>query len=123
MEFVYGTVLMVIAIALLGFARFVVSRYEASSWVGRFAATETMALVITMVTAFGVAFLCAGVASDKGALGLTELGASLGVIVLAVIGVVRVFRVAGRRQPSIAGPAKPAPRPAASSPTASRPPA
>lgn len=96
MEFLYGAALLVLAIALLGAARFIVIRLEGSSWVNRFAGTETMALIITTISAFGVAFLCAGLASDSGALGLTEFGAALGVIALAAVGVVRVFRAAGR---------------------------
>jgi uncharacterized protein (DUF486 family) len=92
MYFVYGTVILVAAIVLLGIAKFSVSRLETSAWVRRFAATETMALIITTMSAFGIAFLCAGLASNEGGLGHAELAAALGVVALAVIGVVRVFR-------------------------------
>jgi hypothetical protein len=92
MEFIVGTILMVAAIALLGFAKYVITRWEGSSWIQRFAGTETMALTITMLSAFGIAFLCAGLASNQSGLGYTELAASIGVIVLAGIGVARLFR-------------------------------
>lgn len=97
MLFVYGTAILVLAIVLLGAAKFFVTRHESSSWVSRFAGTETMALTITTMSAFGVAFLCAGLASNAGSLGATELGASLGVIALAIVGVVRIFRIADRK--------------------------
>lgn len=112
MAFVYGTALLVASILLLGFAKFAVTRFENSSWVRNFAATETMALAITMISAFGIAFLCAGIARDSGGLGLVELAASLGVIALAVIAVVRIFRMAVRTQaPAGAQPVAAPPRP------------
>lgn len=111
MEFVYGTIILVAAIVLLGIAKFSVSRLETSAWVRRFAATETMALIITTMSAFGIAFLCAGIASDTSGLGWTELAVSVGVIALSVVGVVRIFRVAGRAaQPAAATAQRPAAR-------------
>jgi hypothetical protein len=92
MEFIAGTILSVAAIALLGFAKYVIARWENSSWIQRFAGTETMALIITTLSAFGIAFLCAGVASHQSGLGYTEFAASLGAIVVAAIGVARLFR-------------------------------
>jgi hypothetical protein len=101
MEFIAGTILTVAAIALLGFAKYAITRWEHSSWIRNFAGTETMALIITLLSAFGIALLCAGLASSQSSLGYTELAASIGVIVLAAIGVVRVFR----RAPAKAVPA------------------
>jgi hypothetical protein len=92
MEFIAGTILLVAAIALLGFAKYVITRWESSSWIQRFAGTETMALIITTLSAFGIAFLCAGVASNQSGLGYTEFAASIGVILLAAVGVARLFR-------------------------------
>lgn len=111
MEFVYGTVLLVAAIFLLGFARFAVTRHENSSWVRRFAATETMALIITTLSAFGIAFLCVGVASSQNGLGYLEFGASIGVIALSVVGVIRIFRMTARTGTPAAKPAAAAPKP------------
>lgn len=108
MEFIAGTVLMVIAIALLGFAKYVITRWENASWIRKFAGTETMALLITMLSAFGIAFLCAGLASSQTSLGLTEFAASIGVIVLAAIGVARVFRRTPAKAPATASPTRPA---------------
>ena len=92
MEFIAGTIVMVAAIVLLGFAKYVITRWEDSSWIRNFAGTETMALLITTLSAFGIALLAAGLASSQSSLGYVELAASVGCIVLAVIGVVRVFR-------------------------------
>ena len=108
MEFIAGTVLMVAAIALLGFAKYVITRWENSSWIQRFAGTETMALLITMLSAFGIAFLCAGLASSQTGLGYTELAASIGVIVLAAFGIARVFRRTPAKAPAAAAPTRPA---------------
>jgi hypothetical protein len=92
MEFVLGTVSMVAAIAMLGAAKYVITQWEESSWVRNFAGTETMALAITMLAAFGIAFLFAGLASNQSNIGYTEFAAAIGVIVLAALGVSRVFR-------------------------------
>jgi hypothetical protein len=104
MEFIAGTILVVAAIALLGFAKHVIVRWEHSSWIRKFAGTETMALVITTLAAFGIALLCAGLASSQSSLGYTELAASIGVIVLAAIGVARVFRRSPAKAPAAAAP-------------------
>jgi hypothetical protein len=104
MEFVAGTVLMVTAIVLLGFAKYVTTRWEESSWIRNFAGTETMALTITMTSAFGIAFLCAGLASSQSGLGYTEFAASIGCIVLAAVGVARVFRRVSVKAPPAAAP-------------------
>jgi hypothetical protein len=104
MEFIAGTILMVAAIVLLGFAKYAITRWENSSWISEFAGTETMALLITTTCAFGIAFLCAGLASAQSGLGYTEFAASIGVIVLAAIGVVRVFRRAPRKGPKAVAP-------------------
>ena len=100
MEFIAGTILMVVAIALLGFAKYVITRWENSSWIRKFAGTETMALTITVLAAFGVAFLSAGLASSQTGLGYTEFAASIGCIVLAAIGAVRVFRRVSVKPPA-----------------------
>ena len=109
MEFVAGTIILVAAIALLGFGKYVITRWDRSSWIRDFAGTETMALIITMLSAFGLAFLCAGLASHQSTLGYTELAASVGVIVLAAIAVVRVFRRAPVKAPTAATPSNRAP--------------
>jgi hypothetical protein len=101
MHFILGTTLVVATIMLLGFAKYAITRREGSSRIQRFAGTETMALIITTLVAFGVALLCAGLASSsQSALGLTELAVSLGVIAIAVVGVVRAFRRASARAPA-----------------------
>lgn len=105
MEFIVGTIVMVTAIVLLGFAKFVTTRWEGSSWVRKFAATETMALLITTLSAFGIAFLCAGLASSRSGLGYTEFAAALGVILLAGIGVARMLRRMPVTAPAAAAPA------------------
>lgn len=92
MEFIAGTILMVAAIVSLGFAKYAITRWEKSSWISKFAGTETMALVITMLSAFGIAFLCAGLASSQTGLGYTEFAAAIGVIALSAVAVVRLFR-------------------------------
>ncbi len=92
MNFILGTIMVVAAVVLVGFAKYVITRWESSSWVQRFAGTETMALTITALMAFGIASLFAGLASSHSGVGLTQSAASLGCIALAVIGVVRVFR-------------------------------
>lgn len=102
MNFILGTILMVAAIALLGFAKYAITRWEESSWIQRFAGTETMALIITTMMAFGIALLCAGLAASSSTLGYTELAASLGCIALAAIVVVRVFRTTSARVPGAA---------------------
>ena len=104
MEFIVGTILMVAAIALLGCAKYVITQWEESSWIRNFAGTETMALIITMTSAFGIAFLCAGLASSQSSLGYTELAASIGVIVLAAIGVTRLFRRVPAKAPAAVAP-------------------
>jgi hypothetical protein len=108
MEFLAGTIFMVAAIALVGFAKFAITRWEESSWIRNFAGTETMALIITLFSAFGIAFLCAGLASNQSGLGYTELAASLGVIVLSAIGVARLFRRMPVKAPAAAQPTSPA---------------
>ncbi len=97
MNFILGTVLVVASIMLLGFAKFAITRWEGSSWIERFAGTEMMALTITALMAFGIAFLFGGLAASQSGVGLTELAASIGCIVLAAIGVLRVFRRAPAR--------------------------
>lgn len=97
MEFVYGTGLLVASIFLLAFAKFAITRYETSAWISRFAGTETMALVITTVAAFGVAFVVDGIASHDFAVIMAEAAASLGVIALAIVGAVWAFR----RKPAV----------------------
>lgn len=92
MEFLAGTALMVAAIALLGFAKYANTRWDSASRVRDFAGTEAVALLITMCSALGLAFLFAGVASGPLGLGYTEFAASIGCIVLAAVGVVRLFR-------------------------------
>ena len=92
MEFIYGTGLLVAAVVLLAIAKYAIGRFETASWVRRFAATETMALVMTATVAFGIAFLCTGVATAESSAVLTELGASLGVVALAIVATVRLFR-------------------------------
>jgi uncharacterized membrane protein len=100
MNFILGTIAMVAAIMLIGFAKYAITRWESSSWIQRFAGTEIMALTITMLTAFGTALLFAGLASSQSALGYTELAASLGCIALAVVGVMRLFRSTPARAPA-----------------------
>ncbi len=109
MEFIAGTILMVAAITSLGFAKYAITRWERSSWISKFAGTETMALVITTLSAFGIAFLCAGLASNQSGLGYTELAASIGVIVLSAIGVMRLFRRVPVSIPASAPSTRPAP--------------
>ena len=92
MEFVYGTGAIVASISLLAFAKYAIGRYESSSWISRFAATEVMALLITTMTAFGIAFICDGIASHDFNIIMVELGASLGVIALSVVAMARLFR-------------------------------
>ena len=92
MAFIAGTILMVTAIVLLGCAKYVITQWEESSWIRNFAGTETMALMITTLSAFGIALLFAGVAANQTGIGYVELAASIGVIVLAAVGVARLFR-------------------------------
>ena len=94
MLFLYGTAMLVVAILLLSCARYAVTRFEHSSRMRAFAATEVMALTITSLAAFGLCLLVAGTVSAANGVGLVELGASLGVIALTITGVVRVFRSA-----------------------------
>ena len=108
MEFIYGAAVLVVAIGLLGFARFAVANWESSRLVTRFAATEVMAMLITTLSAFGLAFLAAGVAGDSSGYGLTEVGAAFGVVLVAFIVVIRMTR---RHAPAVTKPAA-APRPA-----------
>ena len=104
MNFILGTVLIVAAIALLGFAKYVITRWENSSWIQRFAGTEMMALMITTLAAFGLALLCAGLASNQSALGYAELAASLGVILVSGIAVIRIFRSNPAKGPASGAP-------------------
>jgi hypothetical protein len=110
MSFVFGTALLVAAIFLLGVARYAVTRFEETAWIRRFAATEIMALLVTCISALGLALLGAGLVSSDG-LGIIELGASLAVIGLSIVAVVRIFRAADRRASAASAVANPAARP------------
>ncbi len=98
MEIIYGAAILVVAISLLGFARFAVANWEGSRMVTRFAATEIVAMLITTLSAFGLAFLAAGVAGDNSGFGLAEVGAAFGVVLVVFIAVIRMT---GRRSPSV----------------------
>lgn len=92
MQFVLGTALLVAAIILLGVAKYAISLWEKSFWVTRLAGTQALALAITMLGAFGVAFLSSGLAADHSNVGYAEFAAAIGAIVAATIGVIRTFR-------------------------------
>jgi hypothetical protein len=107
MSFVYGTALMVAAILLLGVAKYALTHFETSSWIRNFAGTEMMALLVTCISAFGIAFLGSGAASNDSGVGIAELAISLGVIAATVVAVIRFSRAANRRAPTPVTVAKP----------------
>jgi hypothetical protein len=107
MSFVYGTALVVAAILLLGVAKYAVTHFEESSRIRNFAVTETLALLVTCMVAFGIAFLGAGIASNDNGIGIAELAVSLGVIAAALLAVMRFSRARDRRARTPVTEAKP----------------